>query len=122
MDNKTIFYSILAIAIISLIIRSINFLKNKEKSEILYDQMYLTIMGIVIVFSIVLLFFSLLFLPVGIIIVGFTHVLIIRLSDDKYDVEKDVKNAFKIAKKCPYCMKSLPSYLTKKCPHCTADL
>jgi hypothetical protein len=122
MDNKTIFYSILAIAIISLIIRSVNFLKSKEKRKILQDPIYLIIMGVVIVFSIVLLFFSLLFLPVGIIIVGFTQVLIIRLSDDKYDVEKDVKNAFKIAKKCPNCIKSLPSYLTKKCPHCTADL
>lgn len=45
-----------------------------------------------------------------------------RMMDNDYDAERDVKNAFKIVKKCPHCMKSLPSYFTSKCPHCTQDL
>ena len=51
-----------------------------------------------------------------------TVVVIWRMTDPDYDIKSDVKHSFKIAKKCPNCMKSLPSYFTSKCPHCTADL
>ena len=49
-------------------------------------------------------------------------VILWRMADPDYDAESDIKHAFKIAKKCPHCMKKLPSYFTSKCPHCTADL
>ncbi len=38
------------------------------------------------------------------------------------DIKNNIKLGWKIAKKCPYCMKNLPSYFTSKCPYCTADL
>jgi hypothetical protein len=49
-------------------------------------------------------------------------VVIWRMTEPHYDAKADVKQAFKIAKKCPHCMKKLPSYFSSKCPHCTADL
>jgi hypothetical protein len=45
-----------------------------------------------------------------------------RMQDPGYDAKSDIEHAFKIAKKCPCCMKKLPSYFTSKCPYCTADL
>jgi hypothetical protein len=62
-----------------------------------------------------------LFYWIGYIIVNII-VAIWRMQDPGYDVKSDMRHAFKIAKKCPYCMKKLPSYFTSKCPHCTADL
>ena len=45
-----------------------------------------------------------------------------RMGDSNYDMKSDINHAMKIAKKCPYCMKKLPSYFTGKCPNCTANL
>jgi len=41
---------------------------------------------------------------------------------DDQDLGQGVKNAFKIAQKCPHCFSSLPSFFSSKCPRCTADL
>ena len=46
-----------------------------------------------------------------------------RMTDMSSDeIRDDVHHAMKMAKKCRYCLKKLPSYHTTKCPHCTADL
>lgn len=63
-----------------------------------------------------ILFYWFLYVVINIIVVFW------RMADPGYDAKSDVKHAFKIAKKCPHCMKKLPSYFTSKCPHCTADL
>lgn len=44
----------------------------------------------------------------------------VDMSSD--EIRNDVHHAMKMAKKCRYCLKKLPSYSTSKCPHCTADL
>ena len=49
-------------------------------------------------------------------------VLLWRMAEPDYDAKADARQSFRIAKKCRYCMKKLPSYFTSKCPHCTADL
>ena len=38
------------------------------------------------------------------------------------DIGEISRSMFQGAKKCRYCLKSLPSVWTAKCPHCTADL
>jgi len=46
-----------------------------------------------------------------------------RMADMSADeIRDDAHHAMKMAKKCRYCLKKLPSYYTAKCPHCTADL
>lgn len=52
-------------------------------------------------------------------IINFT---LLRFTDSDYNPDKSARNAFKVAKKCPHCFSSLPSYFTSKCPHCTAEL
>ena len=46
-----------------------------------------------------------------------------RMVDMSADEMKaDFKQAMAMSKRCPRCLKKLPSYFTSKCPHCTADL
>jgi hypothetical protein len=46
-----------------------------------------------------------------------------RMVDMSADEMKgDFKHAMAMSKRCPSCLKKLPSYFTSKCPHCTADL
>ena len=45
-----------------------------------------------------------------------------RMNEPGYDANADAKNAWRVLKTCPHCMKKLPSYFTSKCPHCTANL
>jgi len=95
---------------------------NKEQRHRLTDPLYLIGMGIVALFSILLLFLDIQLLWLSLGCLAFANWALLRFTDEDYNVEDGVKNAFRVAKKCPHCMKSLPSYLTSKCPHCTADL
>jgi len=46
-----------------------------------------------------------------------------RMTDMSADeIRDDVHHTLKMAKKCRYCLKKLPSYYSTTCPHCTADL
>ena len=56
------------------------------------------------------------YIVINIIVAGW------RMNEPGYDAEADAKNAWRVLKTCPHCMKKLPSYFTSKCPHCTANL
>jgi hypothetical protein len=122
MELKTIFIILIAVTLISGAIKSFKFLQDKERKQIFKDPLYLIIIGIEVALTIVsaFLYFPLAFLGLAVILI--THGLLIKLTDKNYDLERDAKNTFKLMKKCPNCMKSLPSYATVKCPYCTSDL
>lgn len=102
----------------------ISIYKDKEERWRFTDPLYLIIMVLTLIVC-VGAFNDYEFKLAFLITTGLLAVLnfvLLRLTDEDYDPEKGVKNAFRVAKKCPHCFSSLPSYFTSKCPHCTADL
>ena len=95
---------------------------NKKQRHRLSDPLYLILIAISILIAIIILFLDVQWWPMAVAGLAFANWALLRFTDDDYDIGKSVKNAFILAKKCPNCMKELPSQLTSKCPHCTADL
>jgi hypothetical protein len=122
MELKTIFIILIIVILISGAFKSYKFLKDKEKVQIFKDPLYILIIGIEMVLTIIGTLFYFPFVFLGIAILLLTHGFLIKLTDKNYDMKRDFKNTFRIMKKCPNCLKSLPSYATTKCPYCTSDI
>ena len=122
MELSTIINILIILGALNRLLKALNIFLNKEQRHRLSDPLYLILMAIAVIFAIWLLFINIRWWPWSLGGLAFANWALLRLTDEDYSIEKDLKNAFRIAKKCPNCMKSLPSYLTSKCPHCTADL
>lgn len=103
-------------------IKTLTIAIQKEQRHRLSDPLYVIIMGAILCITIFISIYNPIPLLYILAILAFVNWALLRFTDEDYDMEKDAKNALRVMKKCPYCAKDLPSYLTKKCPHCTADL
>jgi len=122
MEVSTIIYITIILGALNSLLKAVNIYLNNDQRHRLSDPLYLILMAIALIFAIGLLFNDTRWWPWSLGGLAFANWAILRLTDEDYDIEKGVKNGFRAAKRCPHCMKSLPSYFTTKCPHCTADL
>jgi O-antigen/teichoic acid export membrane protein len=110
------------ITLSSLLMFIMLFFKQRERIN---DPVYVLIMIITVLISVFAFMkedfgqFTWLFCAFSIALV---NLFLIAITKPGYDLEQGVKNGFKVAKKCPHCFSSLPSYFTSKCPHCTSEL
>jgi hypothetical protein len=120
--NDIGFYIILFALSLFSILKTIKLLADKNERHRLFDPIYLIVMFIVLIIGFSLIFDDFRKWDIAIFFIFGVNVALLRFSDSDYDVERGVKNAFKFAKKCPNCMKKLPSVFTSRCPHCTSNL
>ena len=118
-----VFFLVLAL-LIWLVVKgvSVKFFKFVIQTLILFGGIYFLITDVQhwhkYEYGLLYILFYIIFYLIAVIAAGVWRM--VDMSSD--EIKADVKNAIAMSKRCPRCLKKLPSYFTSKCPHCTADL
>ncbi len=124
LELLTLIYIFYGFMVLGSIKKTIAVWSDKEMRWRFSDPLYLIIMSITLLVSIGAFSYDgpklTCLLTIGSL--SIVNYILLGLTNPNYNPEEGVKNAFRVAKKCPHCFSTLPSFFTTKCPHCTSQL